>query len=73
MNEAKVISLKEKELLNLQELQEFLGVGRNTALTLLHTGPFCVRIGKRVFANRELLSEWLKAKSGMYSCVENVL
>jgi len=73
MKEAKMFNVCEKGLLSIPEMMEYLGVGYNTALELLHTGPFCVRIGRRVFANRAKLDEWLSEKSGIYSCVENAL
>lgn len=56
----------EKALLNLEEFCEYLGIGKTKARYILTktSNPFLVRIGNRLYANKELLDKWLKNKSG---------
>ena len=51
----------DKALLNVHEVCEYLGIGKTKARELLLSpdSDFTIRIGKRIFAHKELLDEWL--------------
>lgn len=55
-----------KALLNVQEVCEYLGIGKTKARELLLSpeSNFTVRIDKRIFAHKELLDKWLLGKVG---------
>lgn len=53
--------MKEKVLLNVKELCEYLGIGDSKARELLHMpkNGFTVKIGNRLYANKKNLDNWL--------------
>lgn len=54
----------EKQTLNVLELAEYLGIGRNTAYNLSKADGFpCVHIGKRLIVPIRALEEWLEAQA----------
>ena len=55
----------DKALLNVHEVCEYLGIGKTKARELLLSpdSDFTIRIGKRIFAHKELLDEWLLRKA----------
>lgn len=58
---------KEQEalLLTVSQAAELLQIGRNTVYELCHREDFpCVRIGRSVRINRELLQSWLNDNNG---------
>lgn len=57
--------LQNKRLLTHMELAVYLSVGRNKAFNLLHTQGFpTVKIGRRIFANREQVDKWIDENTG---------
>lgn len=56
--EKKLIS---KKLMSVEEICEYLGLGATKVREMLNnpTSTFTVRIGRRIFANRTLLDEYL--------------
>lgn len=58
MNEEKRIPMNEKRLLSVQEFQEYASIGRNNAFKLIRQTGCEIRIGKRVFADREKFDRW---------------
>lgn len=56
----------EKALLNLDEFCAYLGIGKTKARELLKS-PLCtfsIRIGNRLYANKEKLDKWIDRNSG---------
>ena len=53
--------MKEKRLLNINELCKYLGIGQTKARELLrgHNG-FAIQIGNRWYADKNKLDEWIK-------------
>jgi len=53
--------MKEKALLNVKELCEYLGIGQTKARELLADpkNQFTVRIGNRLYAHKKRLDAWL--------------
>lgn len=50
-----------KKLLNVKELQETLGVGRDAAYALMRNNAFpSMRIGSRYMVEPQALDDWLK-------------
>lgn len=50
-----------KRLLNVKELQETLGVGKDVAYALMRNSAFpSMRIGSRYMVDLQALDEWLK-------------
>ena len=50
----------EKKLLTVNELAEYLSIGRNKTLDLMHTDGFpIVRIGRRILANKAMVDSWV--------------
>lgn len=58
------IELTEKALLNINEICEYLGIGKTKARELLHDrhNGFAVRIGNRLYAHKGRLDDWLLAQ-----------
>ena len=56
----------EKTLLNLDEFCEYLGIGKTKAREIMvrTNNPFTLRIGNRLYANKQLLDRWLNFHSG---------
>ena len=56
----------EKQLLNVKEFCQYLGIGQTQARTLMTktNNPYTLRIGNRLYANKILLDKWLYDKSG---------
>lgn len=56
----------EKALLNLKEFCEYLGIGETKARELLTktNNNFTIRIGNRLYANKNQLDKWLLFNSG---------
>ena len=52
---------KDKALLNVKEMCEYLGIGQTKARELLadHKNKFTVRIGNRLYAQKTRLDTWL--------------
>ena len=59
----------EKVLLNLNEVSEYLGLGKTKTREIMTKtkNPFTVRIGNRLYANKTLLDRWINDKSGKSS------
>lgn len=54
----------DKEILNANELAEFLGISKTVAYRLLHQDDFPVlRLGKRLLVPRDSLKEWIASHS----------
>jgi len=55
----------DKVLLNVHEVCEYLGIGKTKARELLLSpdSDFTIRIGRRIFAHKKLLDEWLLRKA----------
>lgn len=51
---------KDKVLMTVPETMQYLGLGRDTVLRLLHEEDFGLVIGRRTYANRFLLDRWLE-------------
>lgn len=52
--------MKEKALLNISELCEYLGIGQTKARELLKSyNGFGIQIGNRWYANKSKLDEWI--------------
>lgn len=52
-------------MLNVKELQEALGVGRETAYSLMRSSAFpSIRIGGRYMVEKDALMRWLKRYEG---------
>ncbi|MGX8851187.1 excisionase [Amedibacillus sp. YH-ame10] len=67
MNAKKQISIKDKALLNVNEMMAYTGWGENTVRNELNH-PKClyvVRKGNRLYANRKLLDKYLESISGV--------
>ncbi|WP_246946150.1 helix-turn-helix domain-containing protein [Bacillus pinisoli] len=48
------------DILNVEDLQEILGIGRRQAYELVSTGQFnIVRVGRRIKIYKAVLIEWL--------------
>lgn len=58
--------LRKKRLLNKEEAAAYIGVCDSTMHTTMHAKDFpaLVRIGHRVFVNREVLDKWIDDKTG---------
>lgn len=58
------IELTEKALLNINEICEYLGIGKTKARELLHDrhNGFAVCIGNRLYAHKGRLDDWLLAQ-----------
>lgn len=55
----------DKKLLSVYELAAYLNIGRNKALELLHADGFpTIRLGKRIFANKEQVDRWIDEQTG---------
>lgn len=55
----------ESMVLNVQELQVALGIGRDTAYSLMRNRAFpSVRIGNRYMVEKTALTRWLKCYEG---------
>lgn len=56
----------EKQLLNVKEFCQYLGIGQTQARALMTktNNPYTLRIGNRLYANKTLLDKWLYNKSG---------
>lgn len=54
-----------KILLNVEETAAFLGIGKTKCREFLreHEHEFVIRIGNRIYANRNLLMEWIDKQS----------
>jgi excisionase family DNA binding protein len=51
----------EQEFISLNELQEFLGIGRTTAYDLVTSGDLpAVRIGRIIRISKQDLTDWLE-------------
>ncbi|WBL16341.1 helix-turn-helix domain-containing protein [Sutcliffiella sp. NC1] len=50
----------QKPVLDVVDIQRYLGIGRRQAYELVNSGAFhCVRIGNRIKVAREVFIEWL--------------
>ena len=58
--------LVDKALLNVKELQAYLGLGDTKVREILNNpkSTFTIRIGNRLYANKKLLDIWLVTMSG---------
>ncbi len=58
--------LVDKALLNVKELQAYLGLGDTKVRQILNNpqSTFTIRIGNRLYANKKLLDVWLVKMSG---------
>lgn len=54
----------EKILLNVGEVQKYLGIGETMARRLLRNpkSGFAIRIGNRLYANKRKLDKWLDSQ-----------
>lgn len=59
---------KNKKLLTVKEVCDYLGLGENTVRKLLNTpkNGFTFRQGNRLYANKALLDKWVDGQSGNY-------
>ena len=56
--------MNEKALLNISELCEYLGIGQTKARELLKSyNGFGIQIGKRWYANKSKLDEWINKET----------
>lgn len=54
----------EKQLLNINDLCEYLGIGQTKARELVRgNNGFGLQIGNRWYANKKKLDEWLEKKA----------
>jgi excisionase family DNA binding protein len=52
-----------KEILNVSDIQNILGIGRRQAYELVNSGQFhTVRIGKRIKISRDAFMNWLNGR-----------
>ena len=58
-----------RKLLDVGEVCHYLGVGENTARNLLNKpkNSYTVKVGNRLYANREMLDKWLNQCCGNYN------
>ena len=58
--------LVDKALLNVKEVQAYLGLGDTKVRQILNNpqSTFTIRIGNRLYANKKLLDVWLVKMSG---------
>lgn len=55
---------KENAILNVKQLSEYMGIGRNAAYRLTHQKDFpALRIGKRILVSKEQLDKWIEYNS----------
>ncbi|MDQ1147047.1 excisionase family DNA binding protein [Bacillus sp. SORGH_AS 510] len=52
-----------KEILDVSDIQNILGIGRRQAYELVNSGQFhTVRIGRRIKISRDTFNNWLKGR-----------
>lgn len=58
----------EKILLNVEETAAYLGIGKTKCREFLreHEHDFVIRIGNRIYANKNLLEQWVDCCSSIY-------
>lgn len=58
-----------KKLLNVMEICIYLGLGENTVRNLLNKpkNSYTVKVGNRLYANREMLDKWWNQCCGNYN------
>lgn len=63
----KPLDFKDKGLLTVKEMCEYMSIGQNTARKLLNQpyNSFTVRIGNRLYANKKKLDSWIDQNSGV--------
>lgn len=55
--------MSEKVMLDVNDIMELTGVGRNKAYGLLHSKQFPVKmLGKKRLVHKDIFNEWLKGK-----------
>ena len=53
-------NIQSKKLLTREELMIYLSIGKDKAHSLLHTEGFpTVRLGRKIYANRTMLDDWI--------------
>lgn len=65
MNIEKTNTIQSK-LLTVKQLAAYLSVSEKTARRLLHEPncPYSCRVGKRLYANRNVLDKWIDSRTG---------
>lgn len=58
--------LVDKKLLNINEFCRYLGIGKTKAREIMTktNNSFTVRVGNRLYANKNLLDDWIDSISG---------
>jgi excisionase family DNA binding protein len=55
--------LMEKKVLDVEDIQNYLGIGRRQAYELVNSGALhSVRIGRRIKVSRDVFLTWLNGK-----------
>lgn len=63
MEKLMTISLKEKRLISVDELQSYASVGRNTAFKLIKEAGCGIRFGRRLLVDRQKFDDWCNRQS----------
>jgi excisionase family DNA binding protein len=64
LNEVKEVNQQENDLLTIDEMMNFLGVGKNKAYEICRSKEFpTIKIGKSIRINKRSLIDWLENKS----------
>lgn len=58
MEKSMAVSLKDKRLISVEELQYYASVGRNTAFKLIKEAGCGIRIGRRLLVDRQKFDAW---------------
>ena len=58
-----------KKFLNVSEVCLYLGIGENSARNILNKpkNPYTVKLGNRLYANKEMLDKWCNQCCGNYN------
>lgn len=53
--------MHEKVMLNIQDIMQIVGIGRDKAYEIMHSNQFPVKkIGKKMFVHKDVFDAWLK-------------
>lgn len=54
----------EKEVLSVQELADYLGIGRTTCYALIKDNQFrTIRVGRKILIPKQSVKDWLSGKT----------
>lgn len=61
--------IQHKKLLNVTEVCLYLGIGENSVRNILNKpkNPYTVKLGNRLYANKEMLDKWCNQCCGDYN------